>query len=316
MANLSGLDLNLLRVLDALLTEHSTVRAGRRVGLSQPAVSAALGRLRTSLGDQLFFRRGQGLEPTEYARSLEAPLRRILEDVEALVSSPGAFDPAASTLSFTVSGSDYFAELLMPELGRVFSKVAPQTRVHLVDLVPDRYVDTLEHGVVDLALMPTASMTGWIESRTVFYSSFSLIARKGHPGLAAAGIGPGGMVPLDLYCDLRHVMFSPEGRNSAVADLALARVGRSRNVVMTMPVFSGIYRSVAGSDLIALLPTALAERVAEAAGLDIFVPPVRVARAEIIMVWHRRYSSSPPHMWLRDQVMRVLQPLDEGPDQG
>lgn len=94
MANLSGFDLNLLRVLDALLREHSTTRAADRLGLSQPAVSAALRRLRLSLGDELFFRRGQRLEATQFARDLELPLRDLLDRAEAFLAGPGRFDPA------------------------------------------------------------------------------------------------------------------------------------------------------------------------------------------------------------------------------
>ena len=102
MTNMASFDLNLLRVLDALLREKSTVKAGRRIGLSLPAVSAALGRPRHALRDELFFRRGQGLEPTDYARTLALPLRRILDDLEALLSGPEDFDPATSDATSTI----------------------------------------------------------------------------------------------------------------------------------------------------------------------------------------------------------------------
>ena len=106
MTNLNGFDLNLLRVLDALLREKSTVRAAERIVLSQPAVSAALGRLRHGLDDELFFRRGQGLEATEFARSLEEPLQAIMADLAKLLAGPAEFDPARSTASFRISGSE------------------------------------------------------------------------------------------------------------------------------------------------------------------------------------------------------------------
>lgn len=137
MVNLATFDLNLLRVLDALLREGSTVRAGERIGLSQPAVSAALNRLRAALDDELFFRQGQGLAATDYARSLEEPLAMVLASIEALLARPGAFDAASSEASFRISGSDFFAEMLMPRLGERLLRLAPSMRVHLVDLVPD-----------------------------------------------------------------------------------------------------------------------------------------------------------------------------------
>lgn len=312
MANLSAFDLNLLRVLDALLQERSTVRAGVRLGLSQPAVSAALGRLRAALGDELFFRRGQGMEPTVHALSLEAPLRAVLEGAEALIATPVPFDPARSEARFRISGSDYFAELLMPQLAERLQTLAPGMRVHLVDLVPDSYVDTLDRYEVDMAFIPQTDLPDWIESRPLLKSSFSVIARRGHSRLARAGLAPGDTVPIDLFCDLGHVLFSPEGNASAMGDAALARVGRTRRVVMTLPVFSGVYRAVAGSDLIALLPTGLARHLAASVGLELYAPPMSVPLAQIVMIWHRRTAASPAHAWLRDQITAVLAPLDEG----
>jgi DNA-binding transcriptional LysR family regulator len=311
MANLSNFDLNLLRVLDALLQEHSTVKAGARLGLSQPAVSAALRRLRAALGEELFFRRGQGIEPTQYALSLKAPLRETLDRVEILIRGPAAFDPATSLADFRISGSDFFAELLMPQLAERLQVRAPSMRVHLVDLVPDSYVDTLDRYEVDLALIPTTDLPDWVDSQPVFQSTFSVIARTRHPRLTRAGVAPGDVVPIDLFCDLGHVLFSPEGNSKAMGDAALAQVGRERRVVMTMPIFAGVYRAVAGSDLIALLPSALADRVAPTAGLEVYRPPMPVPTAKLSMVWHRRHSASPAHVWLRGQIAELLAPLDE-----
>ncbi|WP_417672304.1 LysR family transcriptional regulator [Roseibium sp.] len=310
MANFNSFDLNLLRVLDALLKEGSTVRAGERIGLSQPAVSAALRRLRDAFGDELFFRRGQGLQPTEYARSLELPLRETLQQIETILSGPDDFDPRASTLRFRISGSDFFAEMLMPRLADRLSDVAPSMTVHLVDLVPDSYVDTLERYEVDLALIPKMDFPDWVDAQQVFSSPFSVIARKGHPRLERAAVGPGETIPIDLFCDLGHVLFSPEGNTRAMGDAALDKVGRSRRVVMTMPVFSGVYRAVAGSDLIALLPSQLAAHVAPSAGLEVYEPPIDIPTATIFMIWHRRFSTSPPHRWLRNEIENLLATFD------
>lgn len=183
-------------------------------------------------------------------------------------------------------------------------------RVHLVDLVPDSFVDTLQRYEVDLALVPRLDPPDWVESRKVFDAPFVAVARKGHPRLSRAGLEPGDAIPLDLFCDLGHVVFSPEGNARAMGDAALARVGRERRVVMTMPVFSGVYRAVAGSDLIALLPAQLARQVAPGAGLDLYAAPMPMDAAEIVMIWHRRFSASPAHVWMRDQIADVLAPLD------
>ena len=120
-------------------------------------------------------------------------------------------------------------------------------------------------------------------------------------------------MPIDLFCDIGHVLFSPEGNNRAMGDAALAKVGRERRVVMTMPVFSGVYRAVAGSDLIALLPTALAHHVAQGAGLRVYRAPMPVPTAQLCMIWHRRYSASASHLWLRTQISDLLSTYDEAP---
>jgi DNA-binding transcriptional LysR family regulator len=315
LMNLAAFDLNLLRVLDALLREGSTVKAGRRIGLSQPAVSASLSRLRSALNDELFLRRGQGLEPTDYAKSLELPLREMLDGLELMFEKPRIFDPLTASASFRISGSDFFAEMLMPRLAELVSSQAPGVRVQLVDLVPDSHIDTIERYEVDIALIPAIALPDWAEQRPVFRSSFSVIARQGNPRLQRAGLSPGDIVPIDLFCDLGHVLFSPEGNLKGMGDAALARVGRQRRVAMTLPVFSGVYRAVSQSDLIALIPHQLARQVAPGAGLSIYAAPMPVDQAQITMVWHKRSTSAPGHSWLRDRIAEILLPLDDADPQ-
>lgn len=252
------------------------------------------------------------MEPTAQALAMHEPLRRILEDIEALVNQQGSFDPSRSEARFKISGSDFFAELLVPRLAERLGKAAPGMRIHLVDLVPDNFVDTIERYNVDIALVPRLDAPDWIETQELFRSTFSVIARKDHPRLLRAKLRPGDTLPLDLFCDLGHVLFSPQGNAQAMGDAALAKVGRTRRVVMTMPVFSGIYRAVAGSDLIALLPTQLARHIAPTAGLSVYNAPIPIPVAHLCMIWHRRFSSSPAHQWLRAQIAELTAPLDCG----
>jgi len=131
--NLHAFDLNLLRVLNALLAEQSTVRAAERIGLSQSAVSAALGRLRAALDDPLFVRQGQRIVPTDFARNLEMPLKTILDDLEKLLLEHVDFDPLNVAQSFKIGASDFFAIMLMPRLADIMSRSAPHMQVQLVD---------------------------------------------------------------------------------------------------------------------------------------------------------------------------------------
>ncbi len=152
--NFATFDLNLLRVLDALFREGSTVKASARLGLSQPAVSSSLSRLRHALDDPLFVRQGNRLVPTDFAENLRHGVQDELNRIELLLSKADAFDPEKAEGHFKISGSDFFAELLMPNLGDLLTRTAPKLRAQLVDLVPDDYLASLERYDADLALIP------------------------------------------------------------------------------------------------------------------------------------------------------------------
>lgn len=309
--NFATFDLNLLRVLDAIFREGSTVKAGARLGLSQSAVSSALSRLRHAMDDPLFLRHGNRLIPTDFAASLRDELGAELDRIEAMLTQPSAFDPARATGSFKIAASDFFAELLMPALGDLLAHTAPGLRVHLVDLVPNNYVHSLELYNADLALLPDTDLPSWINREPLFRSPFVVIARRDNPGIK--DLDSKDPFPMDRFCDMSHVLFSPEGKLSAMGDAALARVGRSRRVAMTVPVFSGVCRAVGGSDLIALVPAQLAHRVEPMFDLRSFRPPMPVDPALIVGIWHRRSDKTLMARWMRDQIFGLLKPLDLPP---
>lgn len=306
--NFATFDLNLLRVLDALFREGSTVKAGKRLSMSQSAVSGALSRLRHALGDPLFVRQGNRLVATEYAAALEEPVREELGRLERTLTPPTAFDPGTATGTFRIAASDFFAELLMPPLGDLLHRKAPGLKAQLVDLVPDDYAASLERRNADIALIPDRDLPDWINRAPLFHSPFHVIARKDNP--AIKGLEEGSTMPHTVFCDLHHVLFSPEGNLSAMGDAALARVGRKRQVAMTVPVFSGVCRVVSESDLIALVPAQLAAKVAASFNLSIFAPPMPIDPALIIGIWHKRSDKAPLPGWMRDQVFRLLKGLD------
>ena len=310
--NFKTFDLNLLRVLDALLIERSTVKAGHRIGLSQPAVSAALRRLREATGDPLLIRSGQGMLPTDYAQTIELPLRLFLGELETIFAANQRFDPSRSRDVFKIAGSDFYGEHLMPGLVRRLQSEAPDVRVQLVELVADSHLDSLKQQSVDMALVPRFELPDWVSGRDVFQSDFVVVARKGHPRLSRAGVAPEQVIPLDLFCDIGHVLFSPQGNLRAMGDAALTKVGRERKVVATVTTFSAVWRNVAQSDLIAILPEQLARHVAEEGGLSIYESPIRLDRATISLIWHKRFTGNPAHRWMRDMIADVMAPLNKG----
>lgn len=304
--NLSGFDLNLLKVLNALLQTGTTTGAAKEVGLSQPAVSAALKRLRHALEDPLFVRQGRLLAPTEFAQNLRIPLREVLDRTEGILSGSNTFSPETTEAVFRLLGSDFYSELLMPQLAYLLAKEAPGIKVQLVDSRLDQDIEALENRGLDMALVPATMFPKWVETRDLLLSQFLVIARQGHPDLSQRGITPGEVIPLDLYCGLNHVLFSAAGKLQGQGDLALAALGRRRNVVMTLPGFSGVCNVVSQSDLLALVPEQFARRVAPKLDLAIYQPPFCVEPVQSVLAWHTRLSTAPAHRWLRDRIAVLL----------
>lgn len=307
---LSNLDLNLLKVLNALLRHRSTTRAGEEVGLSQPAVSAALSRLRAALGDDLFLRQGQNFVPTEFARSLEKPLQGALNELQQLLGSRSDWRPETSTEVLRLSGIDFWADMLMPDLARLVFEKAPGMRLQLLDLVPDTSVDMLDKHRIDIALLPRFKTPNWIVSQPLFWSPFVAIARDGHPALR--DIAPGALMPMEIFLALNHVLLSPDGKLKAMGDVALAQLGHSRKVSMSQPFFSGVARTVAATDAIALMPLQYVQSKADEFGLTLYQPPVTAEAPMLEMIWHRRRTTNPAHKWLRDQIAALCAPMNAG----
>lgn len=304
--NFAAFDLNLLRVFDALMRERSVTRAGEQIGLSQPAVSAALARLRHLLDDQLFVRRGAEMAPTPRAEALADTVRDTLGRLEVALQGDRAFDPAQADRSFTLLGADFVALLVMPRLFEAVAAVAPGVRLRLVDTGWGELERLFQEDVIDLAIERPGHAADWIVSEPLFLSPFAVVAARGRADLAAAGIKPGDVLPLDLFCDLPHVLRSTDGSMSGHVDDALGELGRRRRVVLALPQFSAVALAVARSpDLIAALPVQFARAVADVLGLDLFEAPLDVFVPEIQMYWHRRHEKNPAHRWMREQVRAV-----------
>ncbi|MHA6324320.1 LysR family transcriptional regulator [Roseivivax sp. CAU 1753] len=309
--NLASFDLNLLKVLDALLIEGSTTRAARRVGLSQPAVSAALGRLRTALDDPLFVREGAALRPTDFARALREPIRAHLSGLEQTLAGAGPFDPASCEACFRISGSDYFSVMLLPKLMQRLGKLAPKMRLSIVDLVHPGNLHEMGRMDVDIALPCTHDIPPNIAAEPMFWSAWQVVARHDHPRLARAGIAAGDDIPIDLYCDMDHVIFSSEGRHASHEDQVLSALGRSRRVALSVGSFRDLYETVAESDLLAVLPGTLARAVAQRFGLAPHPVPFRMEPALLWVAWNRWQTNDPVHRWLRGEIASLLVHLND-----
>lgn len=310
--NFAALDLNLLRVFDAVMRERSTTRAGEILGLSQPAVSSALGRLRHIMGDELFVRESNRMVPTAKAEALHKPVRDALAQIELAMAQTARFEAGTSRLTFRLFGSDFFAQTLMPPLSARISAEAPGIILQLLDNGRGNMVQQLADRVVDLALEPDRDIPDWISAETAFRSSFLVVAARNHPVLKNHGIAPGDVIPLDIFCALPHAFCSPEGRTSGMVDQALEQIGKTRRVVLTLPQFHAVAVAVAAGTVVATLPTEIAKSEQSRLGLHIYRLPITPPQAKLNMYWHKRHDDDAAHIWLRQHVMQILKPLDCG----
>lgn len=293
MNNLRRLDLNLLVTLDALLAEHNVTRAAQRLNFSQPSVSVHLAKLREIFGDPLLLPGPRGMRPTARAEALREPLRLALEAVERAVSPQGPFDPARAQQTWRVASADYGeSAVLLPALAGLRA-LAPACRLAVLQMQPSRVAKQAEQGEIDLALHTTQGAPEGLRRRALFTERYVLVGRAGHPRLKRRP-------SLAQFCALEHVIVSPDGGGfHGVTDEALASLGLSRRVVLSVPHFLFVKSVVASTDLVALLPERL---VRDAPALRVVEPPLELPGYEMSMLWHERSHRDPAQRWLRDRI--------------
>jgi DNA-binding transcriptional LysR family regulator len=298
MARLADLDLNLLIALDALLRERSVTRAGAALGLSQPAMSHALARLRELLGDELLVRQVHDMVPTPRAEALAAPLREVLRDIEDLLGEPRAFDPGEADRELVLAMTDLGEITLLPALiARL--RVGRRLRLRVRALAAEVPEPALASGDIDLAIGTFLAPPPAMRVSTLYREEFMSIARRGHPGLATA-------MTAAHFAALPHLLVASPGDGPGVVDAVLAAAGLRRDVVVRTPHFLSVAALVASSDLIATVPTRVADAACRREDVVAFAPPVEVPGFDVQMFWHPRRDRDPALRWLRDQVRDAI----------
>jgi len=294
MNNLRRLDINLLLTLDVLLAEHNVTRAAQRLNLSQPSVSVHLAKLRDIFADPLLLPGPRGMRPTARADELREPLREALEALERAVAPASAFDPAQATHSWKIAATDYGeSTVVLPALSGLREQ-APGTRLAVIDLHPQQLVKEAEQGVFDLALHISEDAPPELHRRPLFQERYVLAGRIGHRHLQTAPTR-------EQFCVLEHVLVSREGGGFfGVTDRALADVGLSRKVVLSVPHFLMAMSVLASTDLVAMLPSRL---VRGNPALRVVDAPLEVPGYEMAMFWGERSHRDPAHKWLREHLL-------------
>ncbi len=295
---MANLDLNLLKVFDALMQTRSVTAASRKLGLSQPATSHALARLRDHFDDELLVRGSRGMVPTARALSMHPAIRVALEQLEGALESLPSFDPETSTRRFQLGMADYQEFVLLPGLLATLSVRAPRLDLFVLRQFA---LEGLEAGAVDLLLGPLRAdrAPAGLKSRPLFDDSFVVIMRRGHP-LARRKL------TLEAYAGALHAFIAPGGTLGGVVDDELAKRGLKRRVALMVPSFAVVAHVIADTDLVCTLPVRVAQRYAELLSLHVTEPPLKVPGFTISMTWHERLDRDPGHAWLREQLWSLF----------
>jgi DNA-binding transcriptional LysR family regulator len=307
----TALDLNLLRVFDALAEERSVTRAGARLGLTQSAVSHALNRLRHVLQDELFVRGPDGMRPTARAQEIAPRLRQGLHQLQ-LALTPSAFVPAATRRRFTVAAGTYVGALLMPAVMRRIRREAPAAEVRLRP-IDDALGDDLQAGRTDLAIGAFGQGARIFGRETLFDETSVWAMRADHPAARA------GQLSLKALANAPHVILASAREEQAVdgqvsggglerrviwddggaLDAALAREGLSRSIGLTVQDAQSALAVVRETDMVALTPRRMAAAFAQTYGLVFFEPPYASPPITIEALWRRDLTESRPLEWLK-----------------
>jgi DNA-binding transcriptional LysR family regulator len=298
--NIRRTDLNLLTIFEVLMQERNVTRAAKRLGLSQPAVSSALARLRASLGDTLLVRSGHGMQPTPRAEQLVGSVSQALDSIESALQLGSSFVPAQASRSFTLMLSDIGEIIYLPRLVQRVQAEAPGIRLSVRRLARPRLADELGTGSVDLAL-------GWVHrppdvlcQHRLFDETFVCIMRPKHPRV-------GKKLSLPQFASEWHLVVGryQQGAENFFRSLdgnlerELAQRGIERKVAMRVPHFLAVPNIIASTDLLCVVPRQLAEVYAAYGQVRLVPLPVKSESFRVSQFWHTRFDLDQGSRWLR-----------------
>ncbi|MBI2725175.1 MAG: LysR family transcriptional regulator [Polaromonas sp.] len=302
---LNSLDLNLLLVFDAILRTESVTRAADDVGLSQPAMSNALTRLREYFNDQLFVRTQGSMQPTPLALRLGAPVQEALLQLRQALEDKRHFDAQTSTRCFRVCMTEVAQRVFLPQLMSSFQTVAPGVQLATVDMFPDHTQVALGTGEIDLAIGYFADFGPNFYAQRIFQENYVVMLRRGHAATSS------GSLTLEAYLDASHIVYLPAAAShhtlEAMLDTEFAKHGVKRRVGLRVAHSMGLSSIVAGTDLVLTIPSRLGQAFSGLVDVQLFDLPLDVPRIDINQYWHARFHQDPAIQWLRSQFQANFQ---------
>jgi DNA-binding transcriptional LysR family regulator len=290
---LSRIDLNLLLVFHHLLALKRVSAVATLLNMSQPAVSSALGRLRSTLGDDLFLRTQAGMEPTPYALQLAEPVATALDVLQQALVVRAAFDPATSTRNFTIAMTDVGEMYFLPLLISALSQHAPHVTLNIVSATYSSLKEDMSTGQIDLALGLLPQLQAGFFQQALFKQKYVCLMRKKHPLLKKNALNT------EAFVGAEHVRVLATGTGHGRVDITLNKQKIHRNIRLSVPHYVALGDVLKCSDLIATVPQRFAERILEPFDLATQELPINIDESSIHQFWHGRLHRDPGHQWLR-----------------
>jgi DNA-binding transcriptional LysR family regulator len=297
--NLASLDLNLLRVFDAVYTHRNVSAAASALSMSQPAVSNALKRLRREFADELFTRSPQGMSPTPQADRAAATVSQALGLLRDGLEPGPLFDPAKARRGFTMIMSDIGEIVFLPELLRFLQETAPNVRIEAVTLPVREARLAMEAGAVDLAIGFLPDLKAGFYQQRVFEQKYVCMVRQGHPRI-------GESMSMKTFIEARHAVVNAEGTGHGIVEAMFERAGLAPEMVVRLPHFLAAPMVVAATDLVATVPFKLGELYARTLPLRLLPHPLKIPAFQVNQYWHRRFHKDPANQWLRGHFARLF----------
>lgn len=290
------IDLNLLVTFDKVYQKGSVSAAAEALGVTQPAVSRSLKRLRLLLGDELFVRTSTGMEPTSFAIALAEPLAYALGTINEIVSRPVVFEPRKSTREFTIALTDIGEIYILPRLMDVLKKEAPTVTITTVRPNPASLREEMEAGRIDLAIGQLDVLDHGFFKRQLLRQGYVCMYRTGHP------IASKKKMTVSDFSNAEHVVVSAKGTGHAQVEELLDRKGLRKNIRLRVPHYVALGHILKTTDLIATVPYSLAMPTLSPFRLAFCVHPVELPKLAINQFWHGRFHRDPSNQWLRTLI--------------
>ncbi len=296
--NLAGIDLNLLVVFDALMTERQVTRAGERIGLSQPATSNALARLRSLTKDELFVRSSSGLHPTPVAITLAQQIQPALGQIQTALSTAQPFNPLTSDRVFSIGLSDHVEFVLLPRLLEKLGTTAPHVKIQVRAGNRQQLLARLDSGEIDVMCGLFPDKIAWHEQQLLFREQFVCVCRHDHPSI-------GDSLSLEEYVNADHLLVSVQEDMVGRVDYLLAQQNLTRNIAVSTPHFLVAPSILARTNLIVTLVQRVAQEFAPTLNLKILPCPLPLKSFPVFMRWHQSMRDRATNSWLRGIIAEV-----------